>query len=285
MSAEAARRLALTVAYDGSEFAGFQLQSGPRTVQGVLEQALGTVLRTPVRLNCAGRTDAGVHAVGQVVSFETTATLPPSDRLRHAVNAIMPVTVKITGVHAVPGDFHARFSCRAREYVYLFSCSPAPPVHWKGRALHLRVVPAIETLNQELSLMLGERDWAAFTRVALADQETMRYVDVARLETLESPEDGPPLVRLRLRANAFLHNMIRILVGSLTERILGRLPSSLPEILDSKDRLRAGPTASPEGLYFTRAYYSAEVASSGLPVLADYPVFRRAPLLGGSETI
>ena len=284
MIERAVRRLALTVTYDGRDFAGFQLQSGPPTVQGVLEHALGIVLRSAVRLNCAGRTDAGVHAVGQVVSFETAAAIPAPERLRHAVNSILPHTVKITHVHDVPGDFHARFSCRAREYVYLFSCGPAPPVHWRGRAGHLREIPQLEALNGELSGMLGERDWAAFTRVALSDETTMRYVDLARLELLAPPEEGQPLLRLRLRANAFLHNMIRILVGTLVDRASGRLGESLPEILESKDRLRAGPTASPEGLYFTRAYYSVELAASGLAVLPDYPVFRRV-MPEGSRTI
>ncbi len=267
-------RLALTVAYDGRPFAGFQIQGSEPTVQASLEEAIRVVLRESVRVHCAGRTDAGVHAVGQVVSFDITGPLPPTERLQLSLNALLPDSVKVSGVHEVPADFHARFSCIAREYVYLFWCHAERPVHWRGRAGHLRSVLSVPALNAELAELLGERDWAAFTRPANTEETTFRYIDVAFLDHVEPPEGGPSLLRLRVRGNAFLHNMIRILVGTIRDRGRGRLTERLVDILESRNRLKAGPTASPDGLYFHRAYYPPALVATGLCTLADYPVFR-----------
>lgn len=335
---DAGQRVALTVAYDGTNFAGFQLQAGLATVQSELETALARVLRSTVRVFCSGRTDAGVHSTGQVVSFAVpaaalksadatvdrsaltnpgaladsvapespgapaeSATLADSvalasagapantsavrspltlqqqtERLQGALNALLPKTISVRGVHLVPSDFHARFSCVAREYVYLIQNAPAELPHWRGRAIWVRRLLPIDEINSELAQLLGERDWGSFTRQEYAAGATIRYVDLAKLEPLADPVGGPPLMALRIRGNAFLHNMIRILVGSIVDRAMGRLDLGLPEIMAARERTKAGSTAPAHGLYFQTAFYPESFRDCGLCTLPDYPTFRRS---------
>lgn len=268
-------RYALVCEYDGGDFAGFQTQKDRPTIQAALESALSTVLRTEIRVQCAGRTDAGVHASGQVVSFSTPDNVEDCDRLLRSLNALLPPAIAVQKVIDVPPRFHARFSCVAREYEYLIWNRPERSVHLRGRALWFRNPLPVEELDRELQEIRGERDFVALTKMEYRGESTIRYLDrISLFRSENSLNRSTGLVILQIRGNAFLHNMIRILVGTLLERSRGRIRGTVREVVDSGNRLLAGPTIGPEGLYFRRAYYQSVSGAVRLPLLDDYPVFR-----------
>ena len=271
---------ALIVEYIGTAFHGFQFQDGPRTVQAELERALAVFLREQVRLSCCGRTDAGVHATGQVVGLRCAQSDLDEHRLVTGLNALLPNDLVVRRMSPVPDDFHPRFSCVAREYEYLIWNDPTPPGLWRDRVWWLRETLPVAELHAELQQILGHRDFQAFTRVEHKDETTQRYVDLAELTLDTNPPaatSGPRLLRFRIRGNAFLHNMVRILVGTLMDRGAGKVSLTLGEILESGDRLAAGQTAPAHGLYFRHAYYAPVAGARHLAILEGYPNFRTVP--------
>ncbi len=273
-------RYAIVVAYDGTPFAGFQRQAGSPTVQEELERAFAVVLRQPVSMLACGRTDSGVHATGQVASFEAEP-IPDLRRAYLSVNAVLSDSVRVESITAVPDDFHPRFSCVAREYEYLIWNEHMLSPHIRGRALWFRTPIPIDDLQGELSELYGERDWAAFTRVEHKDKKTIRYIDRIVLSHVPEPITGGRLVSLRIRGNAFLHNMIRILVGTVLDRTRGKVHRRLLQIREDGDRLGSGHTAPAHGLYFRTAFYDPIPGVSTLATLSDYPRFRRDPRTEG----
>ncbi len=232
------------------------------------------MLREGVRVHCAGRTDSGVHATGQVAWFRSSVESLPH-RLTHSLNALLPRDVSVLRAIPVRADFHPRFSCIAREYEYLFHTGPRSPF-WEGRAWQKRAEFNVAEIHSELQEILGERDFAALTRKEYEGKGTTRYLDCADLSIQEDPWTGErTLIVLRVRANAFLHNMIRILAGTIADRAAGRI-LSLPDAVFSRTRTKAGQTAPPDGLYFRRAYYLPGTAAA-LPELTlpgDHPLMR-----------
>ncbi len=269
-------RRALIVEYDGGSFAGYQLQDGVPTIQGELERALATILREPVRTTCAGRTDAGVHSVGQVVSFVSKNEPPENWILRRSMNGLLPNSISVRSAMSAPLDFHPRFTCYAREYDYVFWRSSVRPAIWRGRTHWVYTPLPIDELNVELAELQGEHDFQAFTRHEHRDKVTIRYMHRAQL--LPGADCGWPAeaVVLRVCANAFLHNMIRILAGALQDRGEGRLERRLIDVIASRTRLAAGRTAPPEGLYFRAAYYPRIAGMDDLASLPDFPVRKRS---------
>ncbi|MCB1172318.1 MAG: tRNA pseudouridine(38-40) synthase TruA [Leptospiraceae bacterium] len=280
----------LQLEYDGSQFAGFQRQQGVPTVQAEIERALQIFFRQSLVVHPAGRTDSGVHASGQILHFQ----LPPTEskvgvqsaqksvavseyRLCHALNAIMPPSIAIRRAAPAPADFHARFSCLAREYEYRI-CNSA----WRGSlgldyCLHERRPLDLDTLNAQARSLLGEQDFSALTRRLEPDESAMRYIDLAEFRpAADSLADRPDLIVFRIRGNAFLHNMIRIIVGTLLDLHKGklRLPD-LQAIINGRDRRLAGQTAPPGALFFRKAWYvSNPVLPAWLPQLDSYPWMR-----------
>ena len=249
-------RLALGIEYDGSAFAGWQFQSHARSVQGDLQRALAQVADQPVELVAAGRTDAGVHALEMVAHFDTTAERP-----LHAwtlgANANVAAEICVLWAHVAADDFHARHQATARRYHY--------------RVLNRRMRPALERrrvcwIRQELDaarmhdagqVLVGRHDFSAFRAAECQSPSPVR-----ELMELSVERDGA-YVDLRVRANAFLHHMVRNIAGSLI--LVGRGERSvewLSAVLRGRDRREAGPTAPPDGLYFVGADYPA---GFGLP--------------------
>lgn len=263
---------ALLLAYDGGRFSGFQIQNNARTIQVELERAMRIVLRETVRVQCSGRTDAGVHATGQVVSFHTHHAIEDGGRFCHSLNSLLPTAIVALQCCAAPSHFNARFSCMAREYEYLIYNGPVRPGFWQGRCLWVREPLDLPALNSELQSILGEQDFAALTRTQYREETTLRYLDIAEFRQIEDALTRMhPIFALRVRANAFLHNMIRILVGTLLDRARGKLDTPLLDIIKSGDRKQAGFTAPPSGLYFRTAYYPPEFAQVPcLQILPDY---------------
>jgi tRNA pseudouridine38-40 synthase len=267
---------ALIVSYDGSPFNGFQSQRGGRTIQQEIERALGVILRAPVRIHCAGRTDAGVHATGQVVSFRSETKISEEQRFVHSMNALLPREIRVKNSISVPDGFHPRFSCIAREYEYLIWNGTTATPHLCNRSLWFRRNILVAELNAELAEILGEHDFASFTRHIYRNESTIRYIDIAELARVYDPiTDSDNLIIFRIRGNAFLHNMIRILVGTILDRASGKIRTSIPSILERKFRIEAGQTVKPEGLFFRHAYYPEMSGVPHLKFLRDYPLFRR----------
>lgn len=250
--------IVLTVSYDGAPFAGFARQLAIETVQGRLESALETVLRVPVETTGAGRTDAGVHALGQVVSFEATGGGPETGVLLRSLNALAGPDVVVTEVRRAPEGFSARHSAIAREYRYRIVPGPVPPLFLAPYAWWHRRVLDLGAMRQAAQHLLGEHDFRSFCTAASA--EGIRTV--RRIESIDiTPEHvlGEHAVVVRVVGNAFLHSMVRIIVGTLAEVGRGnREPSWVADALAAHDRAAAGPTAPPEGLTLWHVTYPEE---------------------------
>jgi tRNA pseudouridine38-40 synthase len=280
MSYKARINVVATVAYDGTAFSGFQLQKDVSTVQGSLERALQTLYSDRVAVHCSGRTDSGVHATGQVVSFKVPEL---KDALIVSLNALTPDELAIVKLAPAPDSFHPRYSCIAREYEYLISASTAWHPMLRNRVWHRRSAPGCEEFQSMLPVLKGELDFGAFTRPQYLSEGTRRYLDLVELREVCDSLSGELLLSFCVRGNAFLHNMIRIMIGTLM-MLAEDLPEderagALQEILKSRDRTRAGRTAPPQGLYFRHAYYPDEpgIRQCGLRALKDFPRFRDIP--------
>ena len=254
-------RIALGVQYDGTGFCGWQAQQpGVRTVQSCLEQALAKVADHPVRLVCAGRTDAGVHSVGQVAHFDTTAVRSERSWVRGG-NSHLPPDISLIWSREAPDDFHARFSARARRYRYLIFNHPLRSALWRERAAwHYRPLEAAR-MHEAGQALVGEHDFSSFRAAACQARHPIREVQEL---TVQRRGDG---VALDIKANAFLHHMVRNIAGVLIAIGAGEQPIKWArEVLEQRDRTRAGITAPAEGLYLLAVYYPAHF---GLPVTTE----------------
>lgn len=246
---------ALRVSYDGTPFAGFARQPGLDTVQGRLETALTTVLRRRVVTVGAGRTDAGVHALGQVVSFDADGHEPEPGSLLRSLNALVGGGIVVTGVTRAVDGFSARFDAEAREYRYRLVPGPVQPLFLDRFAWWTRDTLDLGAMREAASVLAGEHDFRSFCVTESAEgRSTTRHVELVRIE----PEEhlGEHSVSVRVVGNAFLHSMVRVVVGSLVEVGLGRRePEWLGEVLLARDRAAAGPTAPARGLTLWHVTY------------------------------
>jgi tRNA pseudouridine38-40 synthase len=247
------RVVKLVLAYDGTGFRGWARQrSGVRTVQATVEESLEAVVRFPVRLAVAGRTDAGVHAAGQVASFEMPARAqePELDRARRAVTRMLGPEVVIREASWAPEGFHARFSATAREYRYRIDTGDAPDPFTARFVWHRGGELQLPRMRAAARSLVGEHDYASFCRARGDTASTVR-----RLEKLAVSRRGDR-VEVLARANAFCHQMVRALVGTLVSAGAGRIdPADKGAILRSRDRSAAGSMAPPHGLTLERVVY------------------------------
>lgn len=255
-------RYALGVEYDGTDYFGWQTQRQKPTLQATLERALAFVAGAPVDVICAGRTDTGVHALGQVVHFDTDA-----ERVERAwvlgTNSRLPSSMAVNWARAVGADFHARYSARRRSYRYRVVRRATRPALDSRLALWVREALDVDAMRQAASALIGTHDFTSFRTLACqapSPVRTMIQIDlIARDDYLD----------FVFEANAFLHHMIRNLVGSLLMVGRGeRAPTWIGEVLAARERKLAGPTASPHGLVLLAARYPAEF---GLPTVHCLP--------------
>lgn len=241
--------LKLVVAYDGTGFHGWARQPRLRTVEGVLEAALARVAGSVPRLSAAGRTDAGVHASGQVVSFEAGEELG-AERVQRALNGMLSPEVVVVAASRAPRGFDARRSASAREYVYRIETGPVPSPFTARFVWHRPGQLSSERMRAAASHLLGEHDFASFCRPPKDGSHTVRT-----LREL-SPRARGGRVEIRATADGFLHQMVRSLVGTLVRVGEGRVdPEAVPEILGTRSRTAAGPIAPPHGLTLVRVRY------------------------------
>lgn len=249
--------LVLRLGYDGGAYAGFAEQPALTTVAGEIRRALEVFLRRPVELTCAGRTDAGVHAVGQYVSLPVTADELEVTRSRwmRAFPALLPHDIAVSEVyHAAPG-FSARFDARSRTYTYRIATGDAPPLLTRSVTWWHRWPLDVEAMDDAARRLLGERDFKSFCKSASAvGKPTHRNVQAVSFT--REVNLGEECLAFTIRGNAFLHSMVRTIVGTLVE--VGchrREPAWVDEVLSARDRAAAGPTAPARGLCFMDVAY------------------------------
>jgi len=257
-------RLALGVAYRGGAYCGWQRQANDDTVQARVEQALSKFAAVPLTVTCAGRTDTGVHAINQVIHVDAPVEREDVSWVR-GTNRYLPADVAIQWCLRVDDSFHARFAAIGRRYSYLLLESPVRPaleaglVGWTFRKIE------VEAMRQAAQLLVGEHDFSAFRSSqcqAASPVKQMRAIDISRRGAYW---------RIDFHANAFLHHMVRNIVGCLVAVGTGNRPVTwISEVLAARDRARAAPTFSPDGLYFVGPDYDARYAIPARPSASDW---------------
>jgi tRNA pseudouridine38-40 synthase len=244
------RHIRLVVEYDGTELHGWQRQHGVPTVQQHLEDALAKILTHETPVVGASRTDTGVHARGQVASFRTERTIPVHG-IRRGLNSNLPDAIAIRDAAEVPEDFHPRFSATGKHYRYTILTAPDRSPRWRTRAWHHPEALDVRAMHDAARALIGEHDFAAFRAAGCTAKTTTRRVDSITFTRLQ-----PGILDVDLRGNAFLRQMVRIIVGTLSEVGTGRKSvAQVAEILASKDRVQAGITAPAQGLELIEVRY------------------------------
>jgi tRNA pseudouridine38-40 synthase len=260
-------RIAMGIQYKGTDYVGWQFQPGLKTVQQTVESAISRVANEPISVVCAGRTDSGVHALGQVIHFDTTASRE-LEAWHRGSNAFLPADVAVNWVRLVTDQFHARFSAQSREYRYVLYNHESRPalmadfVKWESRPLDL------ESMQAAGQYLLGEHDFSSFRGSGCQAKTAIRTV-----YSLEVKRHGL-MVSLDIKANAFLLHMVRNIVGSLLRVGVGLEPVEwMKTVLDLCDRRKAGMTISPAGLSLTQVNYEMQL---GFPSFSM--IMRESPL-------
>ncbi len=238
----------VTLAYDGTRFAGWQKQKNARTVQSVLEQAFERILGRPIRIVGAGRTDSGVHAEAQVAHIRVETQMPLA-RLQRAVNAVLPEDVLVLSIRKVPSGFHAQYSAKSKWYRYTLWNHRLRPVSDRNELWHVPVPLDLKAMKKAARWLKGRHDFKAFASTGRDHATTVRH-----LKRLSLRRQGPT-IRIDAEADGFLYHMVRRIVGFLVEVGKGRVPpSAAAELLDGK-RPVVAPTAPAKGLSLIRVTY------------------------------
>lgn len=245
------RRLRLDLEYEGTRYHGWQVQPNASTVQECVERALGAVLNEPCRVVGAGRTDAGVHALGQVAHFETTRAIPASALLR-ALNSLLPADIAVREVREVPDSFHARKSAVRKRYVYWIWNDPRKSALWDRFCWHVPVSLDPAAMGEAAAHLAGRHDFSSFQASDCKSRDNpVRVIELIRVEPMEGS-----FLRIAVEASSFLRHMVRNLVGTLVEVGSGKIGADdVRFILEARDRRRAGRTAPGRGLFLEWVRY------------------------------
>ncbi|HHV61706.1 MAG TPA: tRNA pseudouridine(38-40) synthase TruA [Firmicutes bacterium] len=243
------RNIKLVMEYDGTAYSGFQLQAGVRTIQGELEKALLRIVKEHVRVTGAGRTDAGVHALGQVVNFRTSSRMPP-ESFPPALNSVLPPDIRIIDAEEVDIGFHARYDAKSKVYCYKIQTGSHASVFLRNYAYHVHEELDLERMRIASECLIGRHDFRSFAASGGGAKTFEREVKV-----LEWSGDGG-VISMTIEADGFLYNMVRIIVGTILRVGSGReAPEWVKKVLDARDRRVAGPTAPAKGLYLVCVKY------------------------------
>lgn len=247
---------ALLLEYEGTAFHGFQKQKNSNlpTVQGELEKSLKIILREEVKIIAAGRTDAGVHARGMVINFHSKNQIQNYSKLNLSLNAVSNNKVSVLNSCEASETFHARFSCTEREYEYLIQNSSVPHPLFLNKTYHYKKKIDIDKLKELAHKLEGVHDFASFTK---AESKKKYSSTIRRIDSIKISVDSEfsYLIKIKIKGSGFLHNMVRITIGTLIDTSSNKLKMDIEEILKKQDRVHAGVTLPAYALYFCKAYY------------------------------
>ncbi len=243
------KNIALTLMYDGSNYFGYQRQSGFVTIQQVIEDALSKITKEKITVSGCGRTDSGVHALNYVLSFKTNSSMP-TEKYPVALNSILPKDISVIGAKDVSDSFDGRFSVKRKTYIYKIHNSEIPNPFLKKYSCHYKYKLDIEKMRESAKHIIGEHDFRCFMASGAQVKTTVRTV-----YDLTLTQDGDD-IEISITSNGFLYNMVRIIAGTLMYVGGGKLnPSDVEKIVSSGDRRLAGITAPPQGLYLKSVEY------------------------------
>lgn len=243
------RNIKLTIEYDGKEYNGWQKQPNKLNIQGEIERAIQNITGEEVELYASGRTDAGVHALGQVANFKTESKIP-IEKIAIAINSQVKNSIRIVKAEEVGENFHSRYNCKQKTYRYVINNSPYGSAVYRNLEYHMPVKLNVEAMKTAISYFEGEHDFKAFKSSGTSSKSSVRVIYKAFLK-----EENNRII-IELTGNGFLYNMVRIIAGTLVDVGLGKLaPDSIPDIIESKDRTRAGKTFPPQGLFLVKVEY------------------------------
>ena len=245
------RNIKLTIEYDGKEFNGWQKHPNKLNIQGTIEQAIKTITGEDVDLQASGRTDAGVHALGQVANFKTNSNIP-IEKMSIAINCSLKKSIRIVKAEEVEERFHSRLSCKRKTYRYIINNSEIPSAIYRNLETHIPYKLDIEKMKQAVKYFEGEHDFKAFKASGTSSKSSIRTIYKA--EVLKMPNNR---IYIELTGNGFLYNMVRIIAGTLVDVGTGEIkPEDIEKIIESKDRTNAGKTLPPQGLYLVCVNYN-----------------------------
>lgn len=244
------RNIKLTIEYDGSGFNGWQKQPNKLNIQGTIEKAIERITGEEVDLMASGRTDRGVHAIAQVANFKTNSKLP-TEKFPIAINSNIKASIRIKNAEEVDERFHSRLSCKKKTYRYVINNSKYGSAIYRNLETHIPVKLDVEKMKEAVKYFEGEHDFKAFKASGTSSKSSVRTIYKA--EVIERPDER---IWIELTGNGFLYNMVRIISGTLVDVGLGKIkPEEIKDIINSKDRQKAGKTLAPQGLFLLNVKY------------------------------
>ncbi len=243
------RNIKLTIEYDGKDFNGWQRQPNKLNIQGEIEKAIQEITGEEVEVNASGRTDAGVHALGQVANFKTVSKIE-IEKMAYAINSKLKKSIRIKKAEEVDLDFHSRYKCKEKTYRYIINNSEQGTAIYRGLEYQVPQRLNLEDMKKAINYFIGEHDFKGFKASGTSSKSSVRTIYKAEIK-----EVGERII-IELTGNGFLYNMVRIISGTIVEVGLGKIrPDEIPEIIKSKNRERAGKTLPPQGLYLVEVKY------------------------------
>ena len=243
------RNIKLTIEYDGKDFNGWQKQPNKLNIQGTIEQTIKSITGEEIELNASGRTDAGVHALGQVANFKTNSQIP-IEKFAIAINSKLKRSIVIKKAEEVDEKFHSRLSCKKKTYRYIINNTEEGSAIYRNLETHIQPKLDVEKMNQAVKYFEGEHDFKAFKASGTSNKSSIRTIYEAKVYKKEDR------IYIELTGNGFLYNMVRIIAGTLVDVGIGKIePEKVAEIIESKKRENAGKTLPPNGLYLLNVIY------------------------------
>ena len=243
------RNIKLIIEYDGKKFGGWQKQPNKLNIQGEIEKAIEEITGETVELNASGRTDAGVHSLGQTANFKTNSTID-IEKIPIAINSKLKQSIRIISAEEVDERFHARYSCTGKKYRYIINNSKYGSAIYRDLEYHMPIKLNLKDMKKAIKYFEGEHDFKGFKASGTSSKSSVRTIYSSKVI-----EEGEKII-IELEGNGFLYNMVRIISGTIVDVGLGKIkPEEIPQIIESKDRTRAGKTLPPQGLYLVEVYY------------------------------
>ena len=244
------RNIKLVIEYDGKEFNGWQKQPDKLNIQGTIENAIEEITGEEVELTASGRTDRGVHALGQVANFKTNSNIPV-EKIPIALNTKLKKSIRILSAEEVDEKFHSRLTCKKKTYRYIINNSEYGTAIYRNLETHIPMKLNIEKMKEAIKYFEGEHDFKAFKASGTSSKSSVRTIYKA--DVIQIPNNR---IYIELTGNGFLYNMVRIIVGTLVEVGIGKIePKEIKEIIKSQKRENAGKTLPPQGLYLVKVEY------------------------------